>query len=194
MPDEPRSTSVKRVPVHKVINNNVVVWIDESGRERVLMGRGLGFQLKPADRINLAKVEKTFILDEGEAGERELRLLGDVPYPVIESVTRATDAAERSLGRALGRGFALAVLDHLQFVLERLEKGVRIPATSMPELRVLYPAEYAAATEMTASIAPSPRLARARWRGVATRGIRDAPRRVSRPLAGDGGARTGTSG
>ena len=148
MPDEPRSTSVKRVPVHKVINNNVVVWIDESGRERVLMGRGLGFQLKPADRINLAKVEKTFILDEGEAGERELRLLGDVPYPVIESVTRATDAAERSLGRALGRGFALAVLDHLQFVLERLEKGVRIPATSMPELRVLYPAEYAAATRV----------------------------------------------
>lgn len=47
MPDEPRSTSVKRVPVHKVINNNVVISIDESGRERVLMGRGLGFQLKP---------------------------------------------------------------------------------------------------------------------------------------------------
>ena len=92
MPDEPRSTSVKRVPVHKVINNNVVVWIDESGRERVLMG--LGFQLKPADRINLAKVEKTFILDEGEARERELRLLGDVPYPVIEAVSRATDASE----------------------------------------------------------------------------------------------------
>ncbi|WP_448235429.1 PRD domain-containing protein [Microbacterium paulum] len=47
------------------------------------------------------------------------------------------------------------MLDHLQLVLERLEKGVRIPATSMPELRVLYPAEYAAATEMTASIAAS---------------------------------------
>ena len=47
------------------------------------------------------------------------------------------------------------MLDHLQLVLERLEKGVRIPATAMPELRVLYPAEYAAATEMTASIAAS---------------------------------------
>ena len=47
------------------------------------------------------------------------------------------------------------MIDHLQFVLERLEKGVRIPATSMPELRVLYAAEYAAATGMTASIAAS---------------------------------------
>ena len=141
--------------MHKVPNNNVVIQVDESGRERVLTGRGIGFQLKPADAVDPAKVEKTFILDEGEAGERELRMLDDIPYPVIESVTRATDAAERSLGRALGRGFALAVLDHLQLVLERLEKGVRIPATSMPELRVLYPAEYAAATEMTASIAAS---------------------------------------
>lgn len=141
--------------MHKVLNNNVVIQVDESGRERVLMGRGIGFQLKPADAVDPAKVEKTFILDEGEAGERELRMLDDIPYPVIESVTRATDAAERSLGRALGRGFALAVLDHLQFVLERLEKGVRIPATSMPELRVLYAAEYAAATGMTASIAAS---------------------------------------
>lgn len=90
-------------PVHKVLNNNVVIQVDESGRERVLMGRGIGFQLKPADAVDPAKVEKTFILDEGEAGERELRLLGDVPYPVIEAVSRATDAAERSLGRALGR-------------------------------------------------------------------------------------------
>ena len=28
------------------------------------------------------------------------------------------------------------MIDHLQFVLERLEKGVRIPSTAMPELRV----------------------------------------------------------
>ena len=59
-------------------------------------------------------------------------MLDDIPYPVIESVTRATDAAERSLGRALGRGFALAVLDHLQLVLERLEKGVRTPQPPCP--------------------------------------------------------------
>lgn len=48
---------VHGVPVHKVLNNNVAVALDESGRERVLMGRGLAFGLKPDDIIDPAKVE-----------------------------------------------------------------------------------------------------------------------------------------
>lgn len=139
--------------MHKVLNNNVVIQIDESGRERVLMGRGLGFGLKPSDAVDPAKVEKTFILDDGEAGARELRLLDDTPYPVIQAVARAIDGAERRLGRSLGRGFTIAVLDHVSYVLERLDAGVRIPSTSMPELRVLYPDEYAAAVEMARDLA-----------------------------------------
>ena len=141
------------VAVHKVLNNNVVIQIDESGRERVLMGRGIGFGLKPTDAIDPARVEKTFILDAGDGAENELRLLAEVPYPVLEAVSRAVDGAERTLGRALGRGFTIAVIDHIQFVLERLDQGVRIPAASMPELRVLHPQEFAAAAEMAASIA-----------------------------------------
>ncbi|MCT9819708.1 PRD domain-containing protein [Microbacterium sp. W1N] len=144
-----------RAPVHKVLNNNVVIAIDESGRERVLMGRGIGFQLKPADIVDPAKVEKTFILDPGADGENELRLLNDVPYPVVEAVSRAVDGAERGLGRSLGRRFTIAVLDHVQFVLERLDNGVRIPSTAMPELRVLHPQEFAVARQMADQIAAS---------------------------------------
>lgn len=140
-------------PLHKVVNNNVVIQIDESGRERVLMGRGIGFQLKPTDAIDPARVEKTFILDSGEDAEHELRLLAEVPYAVLEAVSRAVDGAERALGRALGRGFTIAVVDHIQFVLERLDQGLRIPSTPMPELRVLHPQEFSAAADMAASIA-----------------------------------------
>jgi len=139
--------------VHKVLNNNVVISIDDTGRERVLMGRGIGFQLKPDDLVDPAKVEKTFILDKGADGENELRLLSDMPYPVVEAVSRAVDGAERGLGRSLGRRFTIAVLDHIQFVLERLDEGVRIPAANMPELRVLYPQEAAIAEQMATSIA-----------------------------------------
>jgi beta-glucoside operon transcriptional antiterminator len=141
--------------VHKVLNNNVVIAIDESGRERVLMGRGLGFGLRPDDEIDPDKVEKTFILDPGAQGERERRLLVDVPYPVIEAVTRAVDEAERMLGRHLGRHLTIAVIDHVHYVLERLDQGLRIPTTSMPELRVLYPHEFAAAERMAGALTAS---------------------------------------
>lgn len=143
----------RAVPVHKVLNNNVVIAIDESGRERVLMGRGLGFGLRPDDVIDPEKVEKTFVLDSGAQGERERRLLVDVPYAIIEAVSRAVDEAERMLGRHLGRHLTIAVIDHVNYVLERLDQGLRIPTTSMPELRVLYPDEFAAAQRMAASLA-----------------------------------------
>lgn len=142
----------RAVVAHKVLNNNVVITVDASGTERVLMGRGLGFQLKSVDAIDESKIEKTFILDAGAEGDRERQLLTDVPYAVIEAVSRAVDEAERTLGRHLGRQLNMAIIDHIQFVLERLQKGIRIPTTSMPELRVLHPHEFAAATAMATSI------------------------------------------
>lgn len=153
--DVAQPASVHPVPVHKVLNNNVVIAIDEAGRERVLMGRGLGFQLKPTDLIDPAKVEKTFILDSGAQGERERRLLTDVPYAIVEAVTRAIDAAERHLGRHLGRHLTVAVIDHVNYVIERLDQGLRIPTTAMPELRVLHPHEFETAQQMARSISES---------------------------------------
>ncbi|MET0989787.1 MAG: PRD domain-containing protein [Glaciihabitans sp.] len=151
-------SNVARSPgaaLHKVLNNNVVIAIDKSGQERVLMGRGLGFQLRPTDPIDPAKVEKTFVLDQGSDADHARQILTDVPYPVIEAVMTAVEEAERSLGRILGRRLPLAIIDHIQYVLERLETGIRIPTTTMPELRVLHPQEFAAAEAMADSISAS---------------------------------------
>lgn len=134
--------------ISKVINNNVVIQIDGAGQERVLMGRGLGFQLKPGDLIDPSRVEKTFVLATGSEGDQALQLLSAVPYTVVEAVMSAVDEAERMLGRDLGKRLPLAVIDHIQYVLERLDRGIRIPATSMPELRVLHPQEFAASKHM----------------------------------------------
>ncbi len=151
-PDGEASAAAHAVAAHKVLNNNVVISIDESGRERVLMGRGLGFGLKIADPVDPAKVEKTFVLESGAEGDRARQLLTDVPYPVVEAVSRSVDQAERTLGRTLGRRLTVAVIDHIAYVIERLDKGLRIPTTAMPELRVLHPQEFAAAQQMAASI------------------------------------------
>jgi beta-glucoside operon transcriptional antiterminator len=140
---------------HKVLNNNVVISVDASGVERVLMGRGLGFQLQPDQAIDPTKVEKTFVLDKGGDGDHARQVLTNAPYAVIEAVTTAIDEAERSLGRSLGRHLTLAVIDHVQFVLERLDDGVRIPGASMPELRVLHPQEFAVASAMARSVGES---------------------------------------
>ena len=119
------------------------------------MGRGLGFQLLPTDTIDPAKVEKNFVLDQGTEADHARMLLTSVPYPVIEAVMSAVDETERSLGRSLGRRLPLAIIDHIQFVLERMRDGIHIPTTAMPELRVLHPQEFAAATAMADSVSAS---------------------------------------
>jgi len=141
------------MPARKVLNNNVVIVIDDHGREQVLMGRGIGFGLKPDDELDMARVEKTFILEDDADRAYIEQLMADAPYEVIEGVSDAMAAAEASLGRELPKHVAIAVIDHVSFLVRRLRENIRIPAAPMPEMAVLYPDEYAAAQRMAAAIA-----------------------------------------
>ena len=46
--------------IEKVINNNIVSAFDETGREVVVMGRGIGFGNRPGAKIPEDKIEKIF--------------------------------------------------------------------------------------------------------------------------------------
>ena len=141
--------------VHKVLNNNLIVTVDPIGREFVLMGRGLGWHLKPDDPINYDRVEKTYVLDVSGDYERLQSLLAEVPFSVIEAVTDAVDEAAGSLGRSLSRSLPVALIDHVCFVLERLRSGLRLPAATLPELMILYPQEAEAAVRMRNTLSRS---------------------------------------
>ena len=43
--------------IEKVLNNNVVIALDETGEETVLMGRGLGFGRHPGDSAPVHLIE-----------------------------------------------------------------------------------------------------------------------------------------
>lgn len=139
-------------PAYRMLNNNVVIAVDDSGRERVLMGRGIGYRLDEDAGIDPERVEKTFILDNGKDADRTRQMLEEVPYEIIEAVTRAVDVAERELGHRLGRGVTIGIIDHVRFALERLDDDVRIPSSSLPQLRVLHPREFAAAQHLVTRI------------------------------------------
>ncbi|OTQ08181.1 hypothetical protein B6C87_11850, partial [Gilliamella apicola] len=37
--------------VHKILNNNVIVTLDDKGKELILTGRGIGFKKREGDLI-----------------------------------------------------------------------------------------------------------------------------------------------
>ena len=42
----------------KRLNNNVVIALDENGQEKILCGKGLGFQMKEQDTVEESRVER----------------------------------------------------------------------------------------------------------------------------------------
>lgn len=56
--------------IAKILNNNVVVVLDEHGREQVVMGRGLAFQKRVGEELDKQRVEKVFALQNDELVHR----------------------------------------------------------------------------------------------------------------------------
>ena len=74
--------------IEKVINNNIVSAYDEDGREVVIMGRGIGFGVRPGARIRESKIEKVFRIESRSVAEQLKELLATCPwnmsrYPTI---------------------------------------------------------------------------------------------------------------
>ena len=53
--------------VEKVINNNLVRSKDESGREVLVMGCGLGYKKSVGDGIDTDKIEKIYTMKDRDA-------------------------------------------------------------------------------------------------------------------------------
>lgn len=87
--------------ITKILNNNVVVVIDDQQREKVVMGRGIGFQKRPGERINSSGIEKEYALSSHELNGRLSELLSHMPLEVMATCDRIISLAQERLGKLL---------------------------------------------------------------------------------------------
>ncbi len=99
--------------IAKILNNNVVVVLDEQGREQVVMGRGLAFQKHPGDVIPKENIEKVFALQSDELVHRLGELLSQIPLEVMTTCDRIIGLAAQRLGVALEEDEAGFIALHL---------------------------------------------------------------------------------
>ncbi|MET9815533.1 PRD domain-containing protein [Streptomyces sp. NPDC006355] len=132
--------------VKKVFNNNVVLGVDEHGAETVLMGRGIGFQVKPGEVVDADRAERRFVAETMPA-ERLAALAAEIPLGVIEVMEEVVAAARGRLGERISEHILLPLADHVHFALARAATGALIEYPLKWEIENLYPAE----TEMGAA-------------------------------------------
>lgn len=64
--------------INKVINNNIVSVI-ENNTEKIVMGRGLGFNKRPGNSIDHDKIEKIFVMNNEKHSHKFKELIVDIP-------------------------------------------------------------------------------------------------------------------
>jgi beta-glucoside operon transcriptional antiterminator len=127
--------------ITKVLNNNVLVVIDENQSEKVVMGKGIGFQKRSGERLNYHGIEKIYALSSHELTGTLSELLSRIPLEVITTCDKIIALATERLGK-LQDSIYISLTDHCQFAIERFHQGVSLTNALLWDIQRLYPKEF----------------------------------------------------
>ncbi|HOQ52363.1 MAG TPA: PRD domain-containing protein [Micropruina sp.] len=135
----------------RVFNNNLVLALDEAGRDVILTGRGLGFQAKPGQPVDTAKVVRTFVPIDGRDPDHLADMLAGIPPEHIHLVGQAlAEIGLDSVSR--NPAMVIALADHISFALRRITLGMTIVYPLLAEVKNLYAEEYAQAEALLRAV------------------------------------------
>lgn len=128
--------------IQRIYNNNIVSSFDERNREILLMGKGIGWQVKPGQPVDKKKIEKIFRMDTPESMERLKQLFLEVDMEAIQISSQIVDSARTILKKKLNKNVYITLTDHISFAIERMKKGIVLKSALQWEIQKLYPAEF----------------------------------------------------
>lgn len=127
---------------NKILNNNFISSTDQAGHEIVLMGKGLGWQMKTGDRVDESKIEKIFRMDTVTSSEKMKQLFLEVELSSIEISSRIVQFAQDTLDKELNKNLILTLTDHIDFAIERFNKGIPLNNDFKFWINKMFPKEY----------------------------------------------------
>lgn len=128
--------------VKKIINNNVVISLDESNNEMIVMGKGIGFKKNIGDNILLSMIEKKYVITNDWNENKLVKLLENIPLEHIQVANEIISFAKISLGKKLSENIFLTLTDHIHYAIERKEEGLEIKNALLWEIKRFYNHEF----------------------------------------------------
>lgn len=128
--------------IAKVLNNNIAVVVDASGRDCIAMGKGLAFGRRRGDSLEESAVERLFTQRVPELSRRLDGLIALIPEEYFEIAQDIVEHTRLRLGRSLDDGVYLALADHIHFAVERARAGRPIACRLTFETRLVYRDEF----------------------------------------------------
>lgn len=125
----------------KIMNNNAVASKDDTDREIIVLGKGIGFKKHINDEIDETCIEKIFRLPDASKGQFE-KLVEEIPYEYVKYSDEVIQYASNVLGRKLNKNIYITLTDHLNFAIERQKQGVHFKNALLWEIKKFYQEEY----------------------------------------------------
>lgn len=126
----------------RVFNNNVVLARDDAGGEVILTGRGLGFQARPGQAVDTAKVVRVFRPVDGRDPDHLGELLAGIAPEYVHLVSAALTEAGLEARAEQSPTLVIALADHVSFAARRTQLGMAIEYPLLGEVTNLYAEEY----------------------------------------------------
>ncbi|MDO4605057.1 MAG: PRD domain-containing protein [Helcococcus sp.] len=127
--------------INKVINNNIVSVV-ENDSEKIVMGRGLGFNKKPGDSISEDKIEKIFVMNNENHSHKFKELIVDIPLEHMLLGDEIISYAKQNLGKKLSDLLYISLIDHIYTSIERSKINIFIKNDLIWDIKRFYPDEY----------------------------------------------------
>ena len=123
----------------KKINTSAVLALDSTGKEIIVLGKGLGFPAIPYELEDLSKIDRTFY----GVDPRYLGMIADIPQPVLLASAEIAELAEDELDCRMNPNLPFTLADHLHFAISRLRNGIDLTTPIAYDVKHLYPKEFA---------------------------------------------------
>jgi len=143
-------SSMHRLTIIRALSNNVVLAKeDQTDKETILMGKGIGFGVKSGDSIahDDPRTEKKFSLENKQSLSQYQMLLEQIDPEVITVSERIISMITERLASDINEHIHLALPSHIEYALYRLRNDIAIENPFLWEIRMLNPKEYDLASE-----------------------------------------------
>ncbi|SKC51113.1 PRD domain-containing protein [Maledivibacter halophilus] len=128
--------------IKKVLNNNVIL-VQQNYQNYILVGKGIGFNRKKGTLLkNIDDIEEKFISLKGLNESEYETFITTIDPQIIETTQKIIEMIKAEIGEKLDSHGYIALIDHINFAIKRINEGIKIVNPFLFEIKLLYPDEY----------------------------------------------------
>lgn len=134
--------------IEKVLNHNVLLAVkEEDKQEYLLMGKGIGFGKKIAERIRPGEDTKVYSLVDIKNAKATTTSVKEITPIYLEAAGMLLDEAEKRMGK-VDRSVLIPLADHIDFAVKRIKETGEISNPLCMDIQVLFHMEYKVAEKI----------------------------------------------